>query len=185
MQAHRNFRSRRRARQQGAVAVMFALALVVLMGFAGLALDGARLYVNRAELQNAADACALAVAQELPSSGNTTLALRQRARDAGLRVATRNRIDFQQQALTDADVTVEFSRSATGNPWLAADAAPADARFARCKVAPSAVTLWFMPVLGQGSAQVNALAGATRDISGNNCAARPPDNCTTVASLVR
>jgi len=51
-------------KQRGAVAIITGLAMVVLVGFAGLALDGGRLYLTKTELQNAADACALAAAYE-------------------------------------------------------------------------------------------------------------------------
>ena len=49
-----------RRNQRGAVAIIVGLTLAVLIGFAGLALDLGRLYVNKSELQNAADSCALA-----------------------------------------------------------------------------------------------------------------------------
>lgn len=51
--------------QQGYVLVMLVLVLVVLLGIAALALDLGRLYVLRTEMQNAADAAALAAAAEL------------------------------------------------------------------------------------------------------------------------
>lgn len=54
-----------RRRQGGAVAIMFAISLVVVFAFMGLALDLGRTYVVRTELQNAADAAALAGAKEL------------------------------------------------------------------------------------------------------------------------
>jgi Flp pilus assembly protein TadG len=46
--------------QRGAVLIWFALLLPVLMGFAALAIDVALIYQTRIELQNAADAAALA-----------------------------------------------------------------------------------------------------------------------------
>ncbi|WP_290653640.1 pilus assembly protein TadG-related protein [Aquisalimonas sp.] len=51
--------------QRGASLVLMAISLVVLFGFGALALDGANLYVARNELQNAADAAALAGARVL------------------------------------------------------------------------------------------------------------------------
>lgn len=51
--------------QHGYVLVMLVLVLVVLLGIAALALDLGRLYVLRTEMQNAADAAALAAAAEL------------------------------------------------------------------------------------------------------------------------
>jgi len=52
-------------RQRGAVAVLVALFLVVLLGFAALAIDLGRAWVVRNELQNAADVAALAGAGAL------------------------------------------------------------------------------------------------------------------------
>jgi Flp pilus assembly protein TadG len=49
-----------RAKQRGAVAVMTAVSLVLLLGLAALAIDIGNLLVSRNELQNAADAAALA-----------------------------------------------------------------------------------------------------------------------------
>jgi hypothetical protein len=51
--------------QTGVSAVLLALTLVALMGFAALAVDLGYLYSARNELQNAADAAALAGAREL------------------------------------------------------------------------------------------------------------------------
>ncbi len=49
--------------QKGAVAVIVAVCLVVFVGFTALAVDVGHLYVVRNELQNAADAGALAGAR--------------------------------------------------------------------------------------------------------------------------
>ena len=47
-------------RQQGTILVLAGLALFMLVGFTSLALDSSLLFVARNELQNAADAGALA-----------------------------------------------------------------------------------------------------------------------------
>ena len=52
----------------GAVLVMTALFLVVLLGFSALVVDVSLLYVNRQALVNAVDAAALAGVQDLPYS---------------------------------------------------------------------------------------------------------------------
>ena len=52
---------RTRRQQRGIYIVMTALVLVVLLGFVGLAIDSSRQQSVHVELQNAADACALAV----------------------------------------------------------------------------------------------------------------------------
>lgn len=51
-------------RDEGAVIVWVALLLVVLIGLGAFVIDIGRLYVERRELQNGADAAALAIAQD-------------------------------------------------------------------------------------------------------------------------
>jgi len=55
----------RRGGETGAVAIIFALSLLVLIGFMGLALDVGNLYYQRRVMQTAADAGALAGASEI------------------------------------------------------------------------------------------------------------------------
>jgi hypothetical protein len=50
------------AREEGAVAVVTAIALLVLMGIAALAVDAGRAYLERSQMQNTADHAALAAA---------------------------------------------------------------------------------------------------------------------------
>lgn len=54
---------------RGAVAVLVALSMLVLIGFAALVADAGALFQERRELQNAADAAALAVAIECAGTG--------------------------------------------------------------------------------------------------------------------
>lgn len=56
-------------RQRGSAAIWFALTLPVLLGFAALAVDLARLNLIKTELQNAADAAALGGAISLNDAG--------------------------------------------------------------------------------------------------------------------
>jgi len=51
--------------RRGAVSVTVALFLVATIGFGAMAVDLGHFYVTRAQLQNAADACALAAANKL------------------------------------------------------------------------------------------------------------------------
>lgn len=67
MQRLRNNRPalrRRLAGEHGAAAVLLALLLVPLLGFTAIAVDVGALYAERARLQKAADAAALAVARD-------------------------------------------------------------------------------------------------------------------------
>lgn len=56
--------------QDGQALVLVALLMVVLMGFAAFAVDVGMARAARTKMQGAADAAALAGAQELPSTGN-------------------------------------------------------------------------------------------------------------------
>lgn len=55
--------------EKGSVMVMVVIALIVLIGFTGLVIDGGSAYLTKSRLQNAADAAALAGAQSLPDGG--------------------------------------------------------------------------------------------------------------------
>jgi len=55
-----NKTNRRRFSEQGQTIVIFAVSIVVLLGFAGLALDGGMLYSDRRHAQSAADTSSLA-----------------------------------------------------------------------------------------------------------------------------
>lgn len=54
--------------EKGQALVLAALAMVALMGFAAFAVDLGAVYVSRSDLQNAADAAALAAAADLPDA---------------------------------------------------------------------------------------------------------------------
>lgn len=56
-------------RERGAVAVLIALLLVVLLGFGAIAIDVGNFYATKAKLQNGADAAALAIAQDCSTRG--------------------------------------------------------------------------------------------------------------------
>jgi Flp pilus assembly protein TadG len=75
-----------RANESGSVAVIVAIALPVFLAFAALAIDLSHLYVARNELQNAADAGALAGARFLYNDSGTSLneTANQRAYDAAV-----------------------------------------------------------------------------------------------------
>ena len=58
------------ARDEGAVLVLMAFLIVVLLGVGALVIDIGRAYVEKRQVQNGADAAALAVAQECARTGN-------------------------------------------------------------------------------------------------------------------
>lgn len=168
----------RRTRQRGAVAIIAAITLPVLIGFAGLALDLGRMYIEKTELQNASDACALAASRELtcdPTAGACAASFLINAENSGLTVAHRNRIDFQGNAIGNAQLSandIKFSTTfAPNSSYLSrgAGANPAS-RYVMCTAQQTGIIPWFMQVLGVGNQTVSAQAVATLAPAQANCA---------------
>ena len=123
-------RLRRRAQdERGATAVMFALLLVPMLGFAAIAVDVGSLYAEKARLQVAADAAAIAVAQDC-SRGN-----------CGDMLAT-------AQAL----ITANDGEGTAAHPVLSSDPLSVTV------VGSTPKEHWFAPVLGHDSTAVSATA---------------------------
>lgn len=158
-----------RARQRGAIALIVGLSMAVMIGFVGLAIDGGRLYLTKTELQNAADACALAASYELAGAPNIPAAAFTRADAAGVAVAQKNKVGFQATDIAAGEVTITYSNSLTGG-WVSAGGAPADARYVRCVIQRTGITPYFMQVMGIGSQTVSALASASLSPAQTNCA---------------
>ncbi|MDI1244348.1 MAG: pilus assembly protein TadG-related protein [Rhodoferax sp.] len=91
--------------QRGAVAIMFGLSLLVLFGFMALVFDLGRTYVVRTELQNAADAAALAGAKQL----NQTAAGVDSAAAYAIAMAAQNSFNFS------TPVTISKSNLSAGS----------------------------------------------------------------------
>jgi hypothetical protein len=164
-------------RQRGAVAIVVGLSLVVLVGAGGLALDLSRLYVNKTELQTAADACALAAAGELICPPGTPGCLTL-AQSKGQIAAATNRRDFQRTATVIAAADVRFSNTYTPNSaYSPAGAAPAGSRFAMCIARSNGITPWLMGVLGVGDQNVVAQAVATLGPGARICPGVPMGAC--------
>jgi Flp pilus assembly protein TadG len=90
-------------RSRGAIAITFALSLFFLLGFLSMTVDLGRTYTMRTELQNTADAAALAGALEL----NQTLAGVQAASDRALAVAAANAVNYAAGiTITEANLAV-------------------------------------------------------------------------------
>jgi Flp pilus assembly protein TadG len=163
--------------QRGVVAILVGLSMLTLLGAGGLALDTSRLYVNKSELQTAADACALAAAEALICTGTSCQAT---ARDRGLYAANRNSSDFQAGAVGNASVDVTFSLTYVPiASYASAGAAPNASRFARCLVASGGITPWLMGVVGIGTQTVTAQAVASNLPGGSLCPDVPIGMCPT------
>jgi Flp pilus assembly protein TadG len=120
---------RRLEHERGATAVVFALLLVPMLGFAAIAVDVGALYAERARLQVGADAAAIAVAQDC-SRGN-----------CGDMLAT-------AQGL----ITANDGEGTAAHPVLSSDPLSVTV------VGSTPKEHWFAPVLGHDSTSVSATA---------------------------
>ncbi|MEX5301823.1 pilus assembly protein TadG-related protein [Kocuria sabuli] len=131
--------------ERGAVAVITALCLVVLVGFAAIAIDVGMMYEERAQLQNGADAAAFAVAQDCAVGtdcldASAVLPRAQQMADANARDA-RSKATILELDKTKQKVRVQAS-TVDG------------------KSGAGSLALSFAPVLGIDKATVGATASA-------------------------
>ena len=153
--------------QRGVFAVATALAMLVMLGFVGLAIDASRLQLVQAELQNSADACALAAVLELNGLSDAP----SRGALAGQFVGgLHNRRNFQADVVGTSQVSPTFSTTLGGSYQAAGGGAAAASRFARCVVTQTSLRHFFMGVLGIGSSNLVATATATVMPSQSVCA---------------
>jgi Flp pilus assembly protein TadG len=103
------------ARQDGQILVLFTLALVVLLGFAGLALDGGSAFAQRRDQQTAADLAALAAANDYLINGSMSQAI-----DRGRAVAAANRYTHGA-GTTTVDIAIDTSNGVRVTAGVRAD----------------------------------------------------------------
>lgn len=154
--------------QRGAVAVTVAFVLLVLMAFLGVVVDLGAMYVTKSELQNAADSCALAAAQEL--DGNTDALLR--AENAGITAGARNGAYFQRTVVpvTAEDIKFSTTLSPNSNYLTRAAGAPGDSKYAMCTLTLPDVSMALMWIFGFGPQDIAAQAVATIAPAQTSCA---------------
>ena len=123
--------------ERGSVMVMTAILSLGLVLAVGLCIDVARIYMVRTELQNAADAAALAAARELNSGASGI-------QDAVTRAnSIVNNFGFNKAAVTITNV--EFAVNLNGNYVSSANAqaSPANIRFVRVTTQSAATAMLF------------------------------------------
>lgn len=173
---------RRQQEERGVVAIIVALSLAVLVGFAGIVLDLGQLFVNKTELQNAADACALAAANQLvcdPGVGPCPNAFLLDAEAAGAYVARRNASNFQYSPVTIAPGDVKFHTAIGPNSaYMPAAVANTNSKFAMCIARSASIAPKFMRVLSTFEPTVvQAQAVATLAPGQTACNASPIGVC--------
>jgi hypothetical protein len=157
--------------ERGVVAIIVALTLVVLISFAGLAVDLGKLYIAKSELSNAADACALAAARDLTKAVSLTT-----PEAAGMTVGASNRVLLQSENVSFAtNSNVTFSKLFVGPYLTQSQFGAADVPsigFVRCTVTRANISNWFMQVVSAtlGTSAVAATAVASTTQSQTTCA---------------
>ncbi|WP_354169371.1 TadE/TadG family type IV pilus assembly protein [Arthrobacter sp. UYEF36] len=128
-------------RERGGIAVIVALLMVVLLGFAAIAVDVGMLYSERAQLQNGSDSAALMVAQKCAKNAADENC--STAAPLAADLANGNALDGKSGVKSISldksarTVTVTTGAKETGS-------------------APNTVSLFFARALGITSAEVNA-----------------------------
>src|SRR5258708_5358052 len=143
-----------RRHERGAILVWFALGLLVVVGFIGIAVDVGRMYLVRTEGQTFVDAGALAAAAELDG---TSAGITRAVNAAGTRWTK-----YHLHSLSFPAPTVEFAPSSTG-AWKGpgnVPSPPTDYRFARVTTNLT-LPMYLMPIFtGTDNATVAARAVA-------------------------
>ncbi len=101
MNSRKQYKQKLPSRQHGAVVIIVAICLTVLIGMLALVLDLGHLYIGKTELQNAADAAALSGAKEL----NGTLLGVQRAKSVACDVGGLNKYDLNSIKVANSSGT--------------------------------------------------------------------------------
>lgn len=113
-------KAKQRASERGSVMIMTAILMAGIILAVGLCIDVARIYMVRTELQNAADAAALAAARELDSGAGGI-------QDAVTRATTIvNNYGFNDAAVNISAVNVQFAVNLNQDPYVSAATAQAN-----------------------------------------------------------
>lgn len=172
-----------RMRDRGSVAVTVAVVLVTLFAVGGVVLDLGHLFVNKTELQNAADACALAAASQLtcdPAGGTCPTSFLADAEAAGMFVAGKNTSDFQGKTVAIAASDILFhTQIGPNSAYLSrANGANPNSKFVRCIARSAPIKSWLMQVRQQiAPSVVQAAAVATLAPGQSICNAAPIGIC--------
>lgn len=148
----RRGRRLQRRRQQGVVAILVGMTIVVMVAMVGLAIDLGQLYIAKSELQNSADACALAGVGVLAKKKGAADALDSAASAATL-VAASHKVVFQDNTVggTNGVIAVEFAKDSASGPYASKGSySPADIpaiKHVRCLASQSAIKTYFIQVL--------------------------------------
>jgi Flp pilus assembly protein TadG len=155
----RQVEGKNRKNERGSILAMSAVGMLAMLLAVGLGVDISRFYLAKTELQNSADAAALAAVSGLNASGPGIKEATNRA------VQAMNNYDFNQKAVSFPRANVLFAKNLDG-PYIseaAATADPKNIRFVQVTTPPSPVGVSFaVTVLGNSK---NLTATATAGFS--------------------
>ncbi|MBI1765690.1 MAG: hypothetical protein HYR56_30165 [Acidobacteria bacterium] len=165
----------RQQRERGITVAIAAFSFVTFLLAAGLAMDVSHFYLAGSELQNAADAAALAAAQSLDS---TTPGITKATDNA---VAAMNKYDFNNVSVSIARSNVLFATNIgqfdnnTAEDEATAKASPGNIRFVKVTVPPKDVGVYLAKIalnvdtvaLTRTAVAGQSESGATGDITPN------------------
>ena len=147
---------KQRKGERGAVLAVSVLGMLAFLLATGLAVDISRFYSAQAELQNAADASALAAVSALNSSPAGITEATNRA------VQAMNKYDFNHTAISFPRANVLFAKNLGGTYMseAAASTSPHDIRFVKVTTPPSPVSVSFSASVLGSSKNLSATATA-------------------------
>jgi Flp pilus assembly protein TadG len=128
--------------ERGSVLAMSAISMLVLLLATGLAVDVSHFYTAKVELQNAADAAALAAASQLNStSGGIKCAVTEATRAL-------NQYDFKKSlTINSADITFATNLNGSYVDSATAIASPTNIRFVKVSIPPKPVGVTFAAIV--------------------------------------
>jgi Flp pilus assembly protein TadG len=127
--------------ERGSVLAMSAISMLALLLATGLAVDVSHFYTAKVELQNAADAAALAAASQLNStSGGIKCAITEATKAL-------NKYDFKTNVtIVSADITFATNLNGSYMDSASAVASPTNIRFVKVAIPPKPVGVSFAAI---------------------------------------
>jgi Flp pilus assembly protein TadG len=155
MNQHLAQKENKRRGERGSILTMAALSMVSLVLAAGMAIDISHFYTAKAELQNAADAAALAGASQMNSTaGGIKCAVTQATQAL-------NKYDFKNTlTITSSNVTFAKNLNGTYVDSATAIAAPTELRFIKVTLSPQPVNTTFSKLVLGNTQNISASATA-------------------------
>jgi hypothetical protein len=142
-------------KQRGIVLVLFTISMVVMLGMAGVALDGAHGMLNKTRLQNLVDAAALSGAKTLDNTADIVEAEIDARAIFAANAGDLGNAEIQNSLGGGLTITVQFS--STLHPFVPGTSPE---QYVRVSAQNLRLQGWFIPVLGFNEKVVGATAVA-------------------------